>query len=191
MIRRAGLCLLMAALGLAAFGCGGSDKAASTTRATPTTETPTTTATPTTSTSLAPVAPTTTLSPMQTAANAYYFGVLAGPQPAEYTIAKKFRPTTSKKRLSAQPQVCSEAEVAEQQFIDKMNAVAWPPEVRAQASDLIAKEAALVSLYNGCAHAPGTLSGQAGFGVSIPKASDDLQAATAAFRAVLGLPIAQ
>src|SRR4051794_36681157 len=75
MIRRTGLVLLVSACGLAAFGCGGNDNAASTT-----------TADPATSTSIANVGPTTTLSPKQTAANAYYFGILATTNPSEDAI---------------------------------------------------------------------------------------------------------
>jgi hypothetical protein len=179
MIRRIGLGALVFAFGIAVAGCGGSDKAASTTTVKPTTTITTTTG-----------APTTTLSPKQTAANAY-FGIVSVMNPAGDVIYKKYYPTAkSTLSLAKQPQYCAENAAFEQTGIDKLNAVTWPPEVQAQATDLIAKDAVLANLYNECAHAPGTLSGQAGYGASISKASDDVQAAASAFRAVLGLPIA-
>jgi hypothetical protein len=175
MCRRFACCALVSVLGIALAGCGGSERTASTTTAKPTTTTSTTSTT------------TTTLSPKQTAANAY-FGIVAVTNPASDRTNARYPTNLSWRML---PAYCADLEANDQDFINRMNAVTWPPEVQAQATDLIAKIAVAAGLEQQCATAAGTTSAQSELVTKRQKAYDDDDAAASALRAVLGLPVAR
>jgi hypothetical protein len=113
---------------------------------------------------------------------------VAGINQVQNAIEKRYYPTkTTRLSNAGYAAFCGEFYGLEQTFIDRLNAVTWPSDVQAQATDVIAKEAALANVYHECSPPAGVATVM---GAELSKAIDDQQAAVSAFRAVLGLPVA-